>query len=241
MIRYLVIADRTLGGSEVRQRVVAALARGPVAVKVLVPVHGDVTGSTERLEAAVVGLRALGADTEGRIVDADPVDAVMAHLARSPVDEILLCTLPVGVSRWLEADVVQRVRATTEVPVTHIVAPSGLPGMITASATRLTIYIGESDRHGRHPLYQEIVRRARAAGLSGATVLHGVEGFGASSMLHTARLLSVSEDLPVVIVIVDSPERIEPFLRELDEVVNEGLVTRDEVEVVKYAGRRPDA
>jgi PII-like signaling protein len=102
---------------------------------------------------------------------------------------------------------------------------------------RLTIYIGESDRHGHTPLATEIVRRAHAAGLAGASVFRGVEGFGASNHLHTTRILSLSDDLPMVIVIVDRPDAIATFLPQLDELITEGLVVVDEVEVVKYVGR----
>lgn len=108
---------------------------------------------------------------------------------------------------------------------------------LEGSALRLTIFIGESDQWHRHPLYTEIVHRAHAAGLAGATVLHGVEGYGASSRIHTTRLLSLSQDLPVVIVIVDAEEKVRAFLPELDEIVGEGLVILDTVDVVKYVGR----
>jgi len=103
---------------------------------------------------------------------------------------------------------------------------------------RLTIFIGESDRHGHTPLATEIVQRAHRAGLAGASVFRGIEGYGASNHIHTTRILSLSDDLPIAIVIVDAAERIEPFLAELDELVTEGLVLLDDVEVVKYAGRR---
>lgn len=104
-------------------------------------------------------------------------------------------------------------------------------------AKRLTIFIGESDRYKHHALCTEIVHRAHAAGLAGASVFRGVEGFGASSQVHTARLLSVSEDLPVVVVIVDDAERIERFALSLDELITEGLVVIDDVEVIRYVGR----
>ncbi|HEV2993817.1 MAG TPA: DUF190 domain-containing protein [Acidimicrobiia bacterium] len=104
-------------------------------------------------------------------------------------------------------------------------------------AERLTIFVGESDQHHHKPLYSEIVHRAHAAGLAGATVLRGIEGYGASDHVHTTRILSLSEDLPVVIVIVDSPEHIDAFLPELDELITEGLVVREHVDVVKYVGR----
>jgi hypothetical protein len=99
------------------------------------------------------------------------------------------------------------------------------------------IFIGESDRWHGKPLYQAIVERVRKEGLAGATVLRGIEGFGADSRLHTARLLRLSEDLPVVIEIVDSAEQIERILPALDEMVGEGMVTVERVEVIAYRGR----
>ena len=108
------------------------------------------------------------------------------------------------------------------------------------SALRLTIYIGESDRYHHHSLSHEIIIRARKSGLAGASVMRGIEGFGASSHIHSAKLLSLSEDLPLAIVIVDVEERIRGFLPQLDELISEGLVTIDPVEVVRYAGRGGD-
>ncbi|MCO5177825.1 MAG: DUF190 domain-containing protein [Thermomicrobiales bacterium] len=105
---------------------------------------------------------------------------------------------------------------------------------------RLRIYIGESDTwHGR-PLFQEIVEMAHREGLAGATVVRGIEGFGAHSRIHTARVLRLSEDLPVVVDIVDSAERIERILPILDEMVSEGLVTISDVTVVMYRHRDGD-
>lgn len=104
-------------------------------------------------------------------------------------------------------------------------------------ASRLTIFIGESDQWHHRPLYTEIVHRAHAAGLAGASVLRGIEGYGAGSRIHTHRLLSLSEDLPVTIIIVDTAERIEGFLPELDELITQGLVFVEEVTVIKYLGR----
>jgi PII-like signaling protein len=98
---------------------------------------------------------------------------------------------------------------------------------------RLTIYIGESDHHGRTPLATEIVQRAHAAGLAGASVFRGVEGYGASNHIHTTRILSLSDDLPMAIVIIDRPDAIAAFLPQLDELITEGLVVLDNVEVVK--------
>ncbi|MCC5477911.1 DUF190 domain-containing protein [Streptomyces sp. NPDC059680] len=108
---------------------------------------------------------------------------------------------------------------------------------LTGRALRLTVYIGEDDTWHHKPLYSEIVHRAHAAGLAGASVFRGIEGFGASSRIHTSRLLSLSEDLPVAVVVVDSEERVRAFLPQLDELVDEGLVTLEECEVVRYVGR----
>ena len=108
------------------------------------------------------------------------------------------------------------------------------------AATRLSIFVGDSDTWHHKPLSTEIVHRAHAAGLAGATVLHGVEGYGASNRVHTTRILSLSEDLPVVIVIVDTEEAIRAFLPQLDELISEGLVIIDPVEVIRYTGRGHD-
>jgi PII-like signaling protein len=105
----------------------------------------------------------------------------------------------------------------------------------------LRIFIGESDRHEGLPLYEWIVRRARAAGLAGATVLRGMEGFGAHSRIHTAKLLRLSTDLPVVVEIVDTREKIEAFLPLIDEGIAEGLATLEKVEIRFYrSGRKKD-
>jgi len=98
----------------------------------------------------------------------------------------------------------------------------------------LRIFIGESDRWEGRPLYEAIVRRAHEAGLAGATVLRGMEGFGAHSRVHTARILRLSTDLPIVIEIVDRPERIEAFLPLLDEMVTEGMITLEKVRIIAY-------
>ncbi len=108
---------------------------------------------------------------------------------------------------------------------------------LTGRALRVTIFIGESDIWHHKPLYTEIVHRAHKAGLAGASVFRGIEGFGASSLIHTARLLSLSEDLPVAVVIVDDEQRIRAFLPQLDELVAEGLVILDDCEVIRYVGR----
>jgi PII-like signaling protein len=98
----------------------------------------------------------------------------------------------------------------------------------------LRIFVGESDRHEGRPLYQAIVERVRADGLAGATVLRGIEGFGADSRIHTSRILRLSEDLPVVIEIVDTAEKIDAILPVLDEMVGEGMVTVERVQVIAY-------
>jgi len=101
-------------------------------------------------------------------------------------------------------------------------------------AKLLRIFVGEGDKHDGRCVYQEIVRRARDFGLAGATVLRGVLGFGAHHRLHTAKVLRLSEDLPVVVEIVDAPEKVDAFLPTLDELVDEGLVTVEPVRVIGY-------
>lgn len=108
---------------------------------------------------------------------------------------------------------------------------------LQGSALRLTVFVGEFDQWHHKPLYTEIVHRAHAAGLAGATVLRGQEGYGASHHIHTSRILSLSEDLPVVVIIIDAAERIRGFLPQLDELIDEGMVIVDEVEVIRYVGR----
>jgi uncharacterized protein len=100
----------------------------------------------------------------------------------------------------------------------------------------LRIFIGESDKVGHKPLYEVIVLKAREAGLAGATVLRGVMGFGKNSVLHTAKILRLSDDLPMVVEVVDSREKIEAFLPILDGLVADGLVTLERVRVVHYRG-----
>ncbi|MFC5720283.1 DUF190 domain-containing protein [Streptomyces gamaensis] len=107
---------------------------------------------------------------------------------------------------------------------------------LRTNALRLTVLVNEDDTWHHRPLYTEIVHRAHAAGLAGASVFRGIEGFGASSRVHTARLLSLSEDLPVAVVIVDSPARVREFVPRLRELTGVGLVFLDEVEVVHGEG-----
>jgi PII-like signaling protein len=103
----------------------------------------------------------------------------------------------------------------------------------------LRIYLGELDKHGPRPLYEAIVIRARELGLAGATVLRGPMGFGARSILHTAKILRLSEDLPVVIEIVDVAEKVEAFLPELDAMFGDGLITLEKVRVIRYRAADP--
>lgn len=103
-----------------------------------------------------------------------------------------------------------------------------------SEAKLLRVFIGESDKYEGRPLYQAIVERARQRELAGATVLRGYLGFGANSRIHSARIMRLSEDLPMVIEIVDEPERIAAFAAELDGMIGEGLVTMEKVEVVIY-------
>ena len=109
---------------------------------------------------------------------------------------------------------------------------------LSGHALRVTVFIGEDDRYHHRSLSTEIVHRAHAAGLAGASVVRGHEGFGASSRIHTSRLVSLSEDLPVIVIIIDEERKIRAFLPQLEELVQEGLVVVDEVEVVRYVGRR---
>lgn len=103
-------------------------------------------------------------------------------------------------------------------------------------AKRLTVFIGESDHYHHHSLAAEIVDRARRAGLAGCSVFRGTAGFGATGHVHSARLLSLSEDLPIAIVMIDSAEHIDAFVPELDELITGGLVTVEDVEVIRYVG-----
>ncbi|MCL4196250.1 MAG: DUF190 domain-containing protein [Phycisphaerales bacterium] len=102
-------------------------------------------------------------------------------------------------------------------------------------AQRLTIYIGESDRFEGRPLYEAIVLKAREAHMAGATVLRGPMGFGADSRIHTAKILRLSQDLPIVIQIIDTPARIGRLRPELDRMIAGGLVTLEDIDVLIYS------
>ena len=119
-----------------------------------------------------------------------------------------------------------------------------MPHKFKGERTLMRIFIGESDKYQGRPLYQALLERLRAKGLAGATVLRGVIGFGAHSRLHTYKILRLSEDLPIVIEIVDAQDKIDAFLPRIDEIVQEGMITMESVRVIKYrAGnpRRPPA
>jgi hypothetical protein len=105
---------------------------------------------------------------------------------------------------------------------------------LPSEAERLRIYIGESDKFEGRPLYEVIVEQARRHGLAGATVLRGTLGYGANSRIHSAKVTRLSEDLPMVIEIVDKPDRIATLLPEIDSMLGEGLVTRERVQVILY-------
>lgn len=105
---------------------------------------------------------------------------------------------------------------------------------LEGSGLLVRIYLGESDTlHGR-PLYQAIVQRLRERGLAGATVLRGIEGFGAKQHLHSTRILSLSEDLPILVEAVDTEEKVRAVLPELDEMLSDGLITLEKVDVITY-------
>jgi PII-like signaling protein len=110
--------------------------------------------------------------------------------------------------------------------------------MIPKEGHLLRIFIGESDRHEGKPLYEWIVLEARRLGLAGATVLRGLEGYGAHSRLHTAKVLRLSSDLPIVVEIVDTREKIESLVPVIDSAIGEGLVTIEPVEIRLYRSRK---
>lgn len=106
--------------------------------------------------------------------------------------------------------------------------------MTTTRGLRLTVYLEESRQAGHRPLYAEIVRRAHAAGLAGASVFRGFEGYGSSSQIHTSRVLSLSDDLPVAVVVVDDESAIRAFLSDLADLVPRGTAVVEEVEIVRF-------
>ena len=105
---------------------------------------------------------------------------------------------------------------------------------ISEEGQLLRIFIGESDKWNGKPLYEALVLKAREMGLAGATMVRGLMGYGAASRIHTAKILRLSEDLPIIVEIVDNPEKIASFLPIIDEMVQEGLVTLERVHVILY-------
>ena len=111
---------------------------------------------------------------------------------------------------------------------------------LPSEAFLLRIFIGESDKADGKPLYEVVVEEARKRGMAGATVLRGFLGFGANSRIHTSKVLRLSEDLPVVVEIVDAEDKIEAFLPELDKMIGEGLVTLEKVRIITYRHNSKD-
>lgn len=109
--------------------------------------------------------------------------------------------------------------------------------MLPENGHLLRIFLGESDKHEGRPLYDWIVKKARDQGLAGATVLRAIEGFGASTRIHTAKLVDMSTDLPIIIEIVDELEKIENFLTIIDSVIHEGMATVEKVHIRFYRAR----
>lgn len=112
---------------------------------------------------------------------------------------------------------------------------------IASQAKRLRIYIGESDRWKRRSLYQAIVEKAKELDLAGATVFRGLMGYGANSRIHTASIIDLSSDLPILVEIIDSEAYIAKLLPFLDEMMEEGMMTIDDVEVIKYGSKAAEA
>jgi PII-like signaling protein len=112
---------------------------------------------------------------------------------------------------------------------------------ISEEGQLLRIFVGESDKCEGKPLYEALVLKAREVGLAGATMLRGLMGYGAASRVHTAKILRLSEDLPVIVEIVDSQEKIASFLPMIDEMIQEGLVTLERVQIILYRHNMPTA
>ena len=109
--------------------------------------------------------------------------------------------------------------------------------MLPEDGVLLRIFVGEDDRHGNLPLYEWIVKQAREQGLAGATVLRGIMGFGAHSRIHTAKILRLSEDLPVIVEVVDTKEKIDRFMETISASIPEGLATLEKAQVCFYRSR----
>ncbi|MBU2043766.1 MAG: DUF190 domain-containing protein [Candidatus Omnitrophica bacterium] len=113
--------------------------------------------------------------------------------------------------------------------------------MLPKEGQLLRIFIGESDRYENIPLYEWIVRKARSDGMAGATVLRGLEGFGADSRMHTAKILRLSQDLPIVIEIVDTKAKVQNFIASIDEIIEEGLATIENIQIRFYRSSKKTA
>ena len=112
---------------------------------------------------------------------------------------------------------------------------------LSRDAVLLRIFLGEDDKAGQKPLYEEIVLKAREMGLAGATVLRGPMGFGHSSVLHTTKILRLSQDLPLVIEIVDTAEKIDAFVAAIEPIMGSSLITLEKVKVIRYGNGQPGA
>ncbi len=110
---------------------------------------------------------------------------------------------------------------------------------ITGDGLLLRVFVGEADHHDGRPLYEALVLKAREMGMAGATVVRGVQGFGAHSRLHTAKVLRLSEDLPMVVEIVDREDRVREFIPVCDAMVRDGLVTIEPIEILRYSAEPP--
>jgi PII-like signaling protein len=106
--------------------------------------------------------------------------------------------------------------------------------ILTEAGQLLRIFIGEANKYGRIPLYEWIVQQARSQGMAGSTVLRGIQGFGANSLIHTTKILRLSEDLPVIVEIIDTEEKIEAFIQTIEHAITEGMVTVEKARVRMY-------
>ncbi|WP_433257479.1 DUF190 domain-containing protein [Streptosporangium sp. CA-135522] len=113
--------------------------------------------------------------------------------------------------------------------------------IMSERALRLTVFLDDTDTWHHRPMFTEIVHRAHAAGLAGASVFRGVEGFGATQIVHTTRLLSMADDLPVAVVIIDTEEKVRAFLPQLEDLLIEGVAVLEEVEIIHHRSRQPGA
>jgi PII-like signaling protein len=216
---------------------------------------------SQRLAGAVLLRGICGLDVTGKLLDssswslAEHVPVIVEFIDRAerigaflPVLERLI---PEGLATLERAHVLLYRRQSAIEPVPQVAMSRDLPAPIIPLSTLptaeefpimklsekgqlLRVFIGESDVRDGMPLYRAIVLKARELGLAGATVLRGPMGFGANSNLHTSKILELSTDLPIIIEMVDSPEKIQTLLPFLDEAVLEGLITMEEVRVLRY-------